>query len=170
MESDTSNSTTDLTPDEIEQKLNHGSPHRRNILGVFDAAETDHLNTSTLRQRADVPTGSMSHHLKTLERWGLVEDTGQREYSGGGGRKARVWQLTSEGRTIIGDNPDVLSPPAGAATAERVTALENRIEELERETRQRRETIIDILQVLTATHDDATQQKVTEIVNNADLS
>ena len=80
--------------DTIERKLNQGSQHRRSILAAFANADESELNTSILRERADVPTGSANHHLVTMEEWGLIEDTGEREYPAGGGRPARIWRLT----------------------------------------------------------------------------
>lgn len=115
----------------IEERLNQGSGHRRNILGAFKAATERELNTSVLRQRADVPSGSMNHHLETLERWGVIEDTEERQYPQGGGRPARVWRLTEMGEEFIEKTDDGLQPPQTAETAERVTALENRVKELE---------------------------------------
>ncbi|KZN22573.1 hypothetical protein A4G99_19100 [Haladaptatus sp. R4] len=169
MSSDNSATLTTGHADEMEEKLNRGNEHRRNILGALATADSDTLNTSQIRERADVPSGSMNHYLETLTEWGIVEDTGQREYSRGGGRKARVWRLSEMGETFIEERPDALSTPKTAATAERVTALENRIEDLEAETRKRRKTIVEILKVIADAQDEHTQQQVTEIVTNADL-
>lgn len=85
--------------------------HRRNLLTVFKEADTRELNTSTLRQRSGVPSGSMNHHLNTLERWGLITETTERQYVSHGGSKARVWRLTDEGQTFTETQLD------GAATS-----------------------------------------------------
>ncbi|RBI58310.1 transcriptional regulator [halophilic archaeon] len=164
-----SDTTDTMTADDIEQKLAQGSGHRRNILGAFKVADGEPLNTSALRERADVPSGSMTHHLDTLEGWGVVEDTGEREYTGGGGRRARVWRLTERGASFIAERPDALTPPESAEAAERVTALENRVDELERETEQRAETIVEMLKVIAGSADTETQQKVREIARGGDL-
>ncbi|UHQ98897.1 hypothetical protein HYG81_24330 (plasmid) [Natrinema zhouii] len=169
MTSDTSAILPPAEADEIQEKLDRGNDHRRNILSALVSAESDALNTSEIRERANVPSGSMNHYLVTLTEWGILEDTGEREYSQGGGRKARVWRLSEKGEEFVEEYSDALTPPKGAATAERVTALENRIKDLEDETRKRRKTIVEILKVIAESQDEQTQQQVAEIVTDADL-
>ncbi|WP_227377175.1 hypothetical protein [Haladaptatus halobius] len=79
-----------------------------------------------------------------------------------------MWQLTDDGVAFIEEHDDVLSPPETAQTATRVTMLENRIEDLKTETRQRRQIIIDILEVITDAQDDKTQEQVGQILVEAD--
>ncbi|ODR80227.1 hypothetical protein BG842_06105 [Haladaptatus sp. W1] len=161
MDSDTSTPT----PEEMRDKL---GDQRRKMLATLNRADEATLDTSTLRQRADVPTGSIDHHLKLLTRWNLIEQQPDRTYTGQGGSRARVWQLTDDGVAFIEEHDDVLSPPETAQTATRVTALENRIEDLEAETRQRRQVIIDILEVISGAQDDETQKRVQQILAEAD--
>lgn len=169
MSSDTSVTLTPAEADEIQEKLNRGNEHRRNILSTLASADSNALNTSQIRERANVPSGSMNHYLVALANWGVLEETGEREYSQGGGRKARVWRLTEKGETFIEERPDALTTPKGAATAERVTALENRIAALEEETRKRRKAVVEILKVIAEAQDGTTQQEVRQIVRDSDL-
>jgi predicted transcriptional regulator len=169
MPSDTSVTLPPAEADEIQEKLDRGNEHRRNILSALASADSDALNTSQIRERADAPSGSMNHYLTALADWGVIEETGEREYSQGGGRRARVWRLTEKGAAFIEERPDALTTPKGAATAERVTALENRIAALEDETRKRRKAMVEILKVIAEVQDDATQQQVRQIVRDSDL-
>ena len=154
-------------PEEMIEKL---GDQRRKMLATLDHADDGTLDTSTMRERAGVPTGSINHHLELLERWGLIEECPDRAYTGQGGSRARIWQLTERGETFIDDHEDVLSPPQNAEAAEHVTALERRVEELEKETKQRRQTIVDILEVLTEAQDEETQEKVSQILADTDDS
>jgi DNA-binding PadR family transcriptional regulator len=55
-------------------------------------------NTRELRMYADVPTGSIYHHLQKLEDLGLIEVTGTESVETGG--KANVYRLTESGEEI----------------------------------------------------------------------
>ncbi|WP_330633796.1 transcriptional regulator [Halocatena halophila] len=115
--------------DEMDEHLDR---RRKDILAVLRAVdnsdESRTINTSDLRRTAGVPAGSMTNHMQKLERWKLIECVG-RAYVGGGS-KAKVWQLTDRGREFCASHLDELRTfPA----PEEVTALQNRLVELEGE-------------------------------------
>lgn len=148
--------------DTIERKLDQGSQHRRSILAAFANSDETELNTSILRERADVPTGSANHHLVTLEEWGLIEDTGEREYPAGGGRPARIWRLTEFAEEFIKETDTALTPPATAETAARVGAVENRLETVE-EKLDDQEKIKKALVLLASKSDAVSDENVAEM-------
>lgn len=160
-----SSDTSTPTREEMQEKL---GGQREKMLIVLNRTDDGVLDTSTLRQHADIPTGSINHHLDLLTRWELIEQQPNREYTGHGGSRARVWRLTDEGQDFIEDYDAPLSPLHSGETADRIRTLENRIADLEEETRQRRQIIIDILQVISNAQDDKTQEQVQQILANAD--
>ncbi len=90
------NRGVDLTFEEMVDRL---GDQRRDILGVLKQSDESRLNTSDLRMGADVPSGSMTHHMETLQRWGLVEEVGRVHV--GRGSRAIVWGLTQDGEEFI---------------------------------------------------------------------
>ncbi|GAA0197053.1 hypothetical protein GCM10009000_008280 [Halobacterium noricense] len=62
MPSDTSVTLPPAEADEIQEKLDRGNEHRRNILSALASADSNALNTSQIRERADAPSGSMNHY------------------------------------------------------------------------------------------------------------
>lgn len=106
----------DLTFEEMVDRL---GDQRRDILSVLKRSDESRLNTSDLRMGADVPSGSMTHHMETLQRWGLVEEV-DRVHVGRGSR-AIVWSLTDTGEEFIED---------GGLDAGRRVARADDIEEL----------------------------------------
>ncbi|WP_435159827.1 hypothetical protein [Haladaptatus sp. DFWS20] len=155
--------------DTIERKLNQGSQHRRSILAAFANADESELNTSILRERADVPTGSANHHLVTMEEWGLIEDTGEREYPAGGGRPARIWRLTEFAEEFIETTDTALSPPPTAETAARVAAIENRLETVENQLDDQ-EKIKKALVLLASKSDAVSDENVAEMRDLLDVN
>lgn len=61
-----------MTPT-FEEMQDHLYRRRKDILTVLHSADNSRMNTSDLRRTANVPSGSMTHHMQKLERWGLVE-------------------------------------------------------------------------------------------------
>lgn len=126
------------TGDEIptfEEMAKHLDRRRQDLLSVLNTADESRMNTSDLRRTADVPSGSMTHHMRTLERWGLVEEA-SRAYVGGGS-KAIVWQLTDRGTEFCETHLDTLralpSPEEVKHLRERVSELETRIENMQQQ-------------------------------------
>lgn len=124
--------TGNVTPSFEEMQANLDR-RRQDILTVLNSADNSRLNTSDLRRTANVPSGSMTHHMKKLERWGLVEE-GDRVYVGGGSR-AIVWALTQRGQTFCEEHLDEIralpSHQEVTQLRERVTELETRLSTLE---------------------------------------
>lgn len=92
------NGGIDLTVEEMAERL---GDQRRDLLSVLNRSDDSSLNTSDLRMAADVPSGSMTHHMKTLQRWELVEEVDRIHV--GGGSRAIVWGLTQAGEEFIAD-------------------------------------------------------------------
>lgn len=124
--------TGDVTPT-FEEMATSLDRRRQDLLSVLHAADESRMNTSALRRTADVPSGSMTHHMKKLERWGLVEEAG-RAYVGGGS-KAIVWALTQRGTEFCEEHLDeIRSLPSHQEVKqlrERVTELETQLSALE---------------------------------------
>lgn len=134
--------TGDVTPT-FEEMATSLDRRRQDLLSVLHAADESRMNTSALRRTADVPSGSMTHHMKKLERWGLVEEAG-RAYVGGGS-KAIVWQLTEQGLEFCEKHLDEIrtlpSHQEVKHLRERVTELETQLSALET---QHEEDIADL--------------------------
>lgn len=137
-----SESSEGVTPTFEEMQANLDR-RRQDILTVLHSADESKMNTSELRRTADVPSGSMTHHMKKLERWGLVTER-DRVYVGGGSR-AIVWQLTERGETFCAEHLDeIRTVPTHQEVKhlrERVTELESRLSALET---QHEEDITDL--------------------------
>lgn len=125
---------TDSTGPTFEEMASNLGDRRRALLRVLQQADDSALNTSRLRERADVPTGSIGHHLELLERWGLIEESG-REYAGRGSR-ARVWAFTADGETFVEEYLDSEHGPTAS-----VDDLARRIEQLEQENQHLKEEL-----------------------------
>ncbi len=118
------NGGVDLTFEEMVERL---GDQRRDLLSVLKRSDGSRLNTSDLRMGADVPSGSMSHHMETLQRWGLIEEV-DRVHVGRGSR-AIVWALTDAGEDFIAE--DGLESGRKVARADDVQQLNQRVDELE---------------------------------------
>ncbi|WP_227380885.1 transcriptional regulator [Haladaptatus halobius] len=129
-----------LTFEEMAENL---GDRRRALLRVLQQSDGSTLNTSRLRERAGVPTGSIGHHLELLERWGLIEESG-REYAGRGSR-ARVWAFTDDGETFV---EEYLNSEGGQTAS--VDDLARRVDELEQQNQHLKEE----LRALTAALED----------------
>jgi predicted ArsR family transcriptional regulator len=105
----------------------HLEERRISILKALQKTEESGLNTQDLRQAAGVPSGSMPHHTKLLERWGLIEEV-DRVYIGQGSR-AILWSLTERGDEFC-DNWLEISG-GGLASAEAMDDLAQRQATLE---------------------------------------
>lgn len=92
--------STDSLPT-FDEMRDHLGDARQNILTVIYGTDTSGVNTSDLREQAGIPSGSMSHHMRKLQRWKLVEEI-DREYAGRGSR-AIVWALTTRGHEFCDD-------------------------------------------------------------------
>ncbi|WP_227378331.1 transcriptional regulator [Haladaptatus halobius] len=143
MEDDTHAGTP--APDEIAAQLGE---QRRNLLTVFKEADTRELDTSTLRQRSGVPSGSMNHHLNTLERWGLITETAERQYVSHGGSKARVWRLTDEGETFTETQMDDAVTPGVTTDAlhEQIQAQQDEIDALRSDLEDTQKMLVKVAQ------------------------
>ncbi|RBI59805.1 transcriptional regulator [halophilic archaeon] len=132
-------------PDKIAAQLGE---HRRNLLTVFKKADTRELNTSTLRQRSGVPSGSMNHHLNTLERWGLITETAERQYVSHGGSKARVWRLTDEGQTFTETQLDGAVTPSVPTDAlhEKIQAQQDELDALRSDLEDTQKMLVKVAQ------------------------
>ncbi|GAA0260409.1 helix-turn-helix domain-containing protein [Haladaptatus pallidirubidus] len=113
----------------------HLGDARQNILTVLHATDTSGVNTSDLREQAGIPSDSMSHHMRKLQRWKLVEEI-DREYAGRGSR-AFVWSLTARGREFCDDGlelPDDLfgEPEDFEALRTEVSELRNDVEAMKK--------------------------------------
>lgn len=135
-----------VTPtfEEMAERL---GAQRRDLLGVLKKSDESRLNTSDLRMGADVPSGSMTHHMETLQRWGLVEEV-DRVHVGRGSR-AIVWGLTQDGEEFIDEG----GLNAGRRVArvddidelrEDLTALSQRMDEVEADTNTVRSQVMQI--------------------------
>lgn len=124
--------TGNVTPT-FEEMATSLDRRRQDLLSVLHAADESRMNTSALRRTADVPSGSMTHHMKKLERWELVEEDG-RAYVGGGS-KAIVWQLTDRGGEFCEKHLDEIrtlpSHQEVKQLRERVAELETQLSEME---------------------------------------
>lgn len=150
-----------VTPtfEEMAERL---GDQRRDILGVLKQSDGSRLNTSDLRMGADVPSGSMTHHMETLQRWGLVEEV-DRVHVGRGSR-AIVWGLTQDGEEFIEDG----GLDAGRRVAraddldevrEELTALSQRVDEVEADTKTIRSQVMEIA-VHTGTFGEAKAREI----------
>lgn len=122
------NRGVDLTFEEMVDRL---GDQRRDILGALQQSDESRLNTSDLRMGADVPSGSMTHHMETLQRWGLVEEVGRVHV--GRGSRAIVWGLTQDGEEFIEEGG--LDSGRRVARADDVQRLNQRVDELENDVR-----------------------------------
>ena len=80
--------------------------HELHATGVARAAD--------LARTLDVPANQASFHLRTLARYGLVEEAPEHARD----RRDRVWRPVSEGGYTV--DPDVLDEAAGGPTAVRI--------------------------------------------------
>lgn len=132
-----SEETGGVTPT-FEEMAEHLDRRRQDLLAVLNSADGLRMNTSDLRRAASVPSGSMTHHMKKLERWELVEEAG-RAYVGGGSR-AIVWELTERGdefcATHLDDLRTIPSPEEVKNLRERVTELEAQLVKMEQQHEQ----------------------------------
>ena len=92
-------------PPSFEEMRDHLGEARRNILTLLFAADNVAMNTSELRERSNVPSGSIRHHTDRLENWELIEEI-DRVYTGRGAR-AIVWKLTDRGKEFCSDGLDI---------------------------------------------------------------
>lgn len=122
------NREIDLTVEEMVDRL---GDQRRDLLSVLQRSDSSRLNTSDLRMAADVPSGSMTHHMETLQRWGLVEEV-DRVHVGRGSR-AIVWSLTDAGEEFIAEGG--LESGRRVARADDIQQLNQRVDELENDVR-----------------------------------
>lgn len=132
-------------PDEIAAQLGE---HRQKLLTVFKQRDTRELDTSTLRQHSGVPSGSMNHHLNTLERWGLITETAERQYVSHGGSKARVWRLTDEGQTFTETQMDEAVTPGVPTDAlhEQVQAQQDELDALRSDLEDTQKMLVKVVQ------------------------
>ena len=100
MSSDNSATLTTGQADEIEEKLTVEMNIGATSWVPSPLLTTTHSTQSQIRERADVPSGSMNHYLETLTKWGIVEDTGQREYSRGRGPEGTRLAAHRDGRGL----------------------------------------------------------------------
>lgn len=116
------------------------SERRRSLLRELVTADADHLNTAELRERTEVPRGSMPHHLRRLEEQGLVESAGMVDATdwGGGGKRPIQWRATADGEQLREQFT------AGGADAD-----DGRVEELEAQV----ETLTDEIEELQNRYD-----------------
>lgn len=125
------------TFEEVAEQLGE---QRHDLLSILQRSDETGVNTSQLRKAADIPSGSMTHHMSQLERWELVEEI-DRVYAGRGSR-AIVWTLTERGAEFceewLADTRSVARSrdidelrEAQAALDQRVEALENDVEEVQ---------------------------------------
>lgn len=115
----------------FEEMVDRLGDQRRDILGALKQSDESQLNTSDLRMGADVPSGSMTHHMETLQRWGLVEEVGRVHV--GRGSRAIVWGLTQDGEEFIEEGG--LDSGRRVARADDVQRLNQRVDELENDVR-----------------------------------
>lgn len=108
MSQESSPDEDDEFPPSFEEMQAHLGDGRRDILTALLAADSHVANTSTLREQAGIPSGSMSHHMDLLERWALVEEV-DRTYAGRGSQ-AIVWQLTERGEEFCEDGLEISAP------------------------------------------------------------
>lgn len=101
----TGQDAADEFPPAFEEMRDHLGEPRRNILTLLFAADDHAMNTSEVRERSDVPSGSIRHHTDRLENWELIEEI-DRVYTGRGAR-AIVWQLTDRGEQFCAKGLDI---------------------------------------------------------------
>lgn len=157
-----SNSETDptdsLTDEEIHNQLNDS---RRDILTTLSAAEDQIANTSEIRDRAGIPSGSMDHYMRQFERWGLVERVNQ-EFVGQGG-EAIVWRLTERGDEFCKDRlhittESLVRPSDFEEMDETIGELQRKTERMDDEIQSMKRVIVKIaVQTGTLSEDQATE-------------
>lgn len=114
--------------DEIEVDLRE---HRENILQVFMSHDDDVYDSSELRVIADIPQGSIKHHLDKLRGWGLIEELDERvPPSHGGGNDAKQWRLTERGEAFTEEYIIYVAPADVDELARRVVDLEREVDDL----------------------------------------
>lgn len=127
-------------PPSFEEIQTHLSDDQRDLLIVLFTSDTSALNTSELRKRAGIATGSMRHYTSQLERWELIEEI-DRVYAGRGSR-AILWQLTERGQAFYEDGLEE-DAPAMVRPAELET-LREKVEELQQENATMRTAMVQI--------------------------
>lgn len=158
----TANSETDSTDAPTHEEIQkHLDDRRRDILTTLSAAEDHTANTSEIRERAGIPSGSMDHYMRQFERWELIERMNE-EFVGQGG-KAIVWQLTERGEEFCKDwlhiSPDSLVRPSDFEEMdERVEKLQRKTEQMDAEIQSMKRVIVKIaVQTGTLSEDQATE-------------
>ena len=129
----TEQDSADDFPPSFEEMRDHLGEARRNILTLLFAADNRAMNTSELRERSNVPSGSIRHHTDRLENWELIEEI-DRVYTGRGAR-AIVWKLTDRGEEFCADGLDVsasslVRPENFEEVQEEVTELRDDVENI----------------------------------------
>lgn len=127
-------------PPTFEEMQQHLSDDQRALLAVLFKTDNSSLNTSDLRERAGIATGSMRHYTSQLERWELIEEI-DRVYAGRGSR-AILWQLTDRGKTFYNDGLEE-EAPALVRPAE-LEALREEIAQLQQENATMRTAMVQI--------------------------
>lgn len=131
------------TFEEIAEQLGE---QRHDILSVLQRSDETGVNTSQLRKAADIPSGSMTHHMGQLERWELVEEI-DRVYAGRGSR-AIVWTLTQRGEEFceewLADTRSVARARDIDELRETQAALDQRMDALEDDVEYIRGVVMEI--------------------------
>lgn len=109
MNEDNQTETSTGTLPTFDEMREHLGAARQDILTVLYGTDTSRANTSDLREQAGIPSGSMSHHMRKLQRWELVEEI-DREYAGRGSR-AIVWSLTARGQEFCDEGLELPDDP-----------------------------------------------------------
>lgn len=150
--------TDSLTYEEMQKQLDN---RRRDILTTLSAADGHTANTSEIRDRAGIPSGSMDHYMRQFERWELIERVNQ-EFVGQGG-EAIVWRLTERGEEFCKDrlsiSPDSLVRPSDFEEMdERVEELQRKTERMDDEIQSMKRVIVKIaVQTGTLSEDQASE-------------
>lgn len=145
------------TFEEVAEQLGE---QRHDLLSVLQRSDETGVNTSQLRKAADIPSGSMTHHMSQLERWELVEEI-DRVYAGRGSR-AIVWTLTQRGEEFceewLADTRSVARSRDIDALREAQAALDQRMDELENDVKHVQGLVMQIA-VTTGTLDEKEAQE-----------
>ncbi|WP_248911071.1 hypothetical protein [Halocatena marina] len=88
-------------PETKQELLDRLGPQRSALVEAMNF-HGGRANSRELREYADVPKGSMQHHLSTLVEWEVFEPVGETEYAGKG-PGAAVYAFTAKGQAVADD-------------------------------------------------------------------